>query len=219
MSIETAASGLRGIMFVSINAAVMRPAYLDLVKREVDKRCESLVFCLLDEPEMINQLHLWNLTDGSARNKVREQSTLLRSTFADEKRPRTLVASFREYKVDPEYIRVFETITLLYKTSGPFRRHCHNQVFRNLQPILRRKQITNKRHELVHDLSSYLLQEISLKLFVARHRKADVEFAPKPEMDLLEAIYERRYSPLNEIMNDRLPYVIVRPEEIVNDRA
>lgn len=219
MSIETVGSGLRGIMFVSINSTVMCPDYLDLVKREANKRCESLVFCLLDEPEMINQMHLWNLTEDRARNKVLDQCTALRLMFAAEKRSRTLVASFRQYKVDPEYIRVFETITLLYNNSGPFRRHCHNQVFRNLQPILRRKQITDKRKELVRDLSSYLLQEISLKLFIARHRKADVEFAPKPEMDLVEAIYSRRYSPLNEMMNGRLPYVIVRPGEIRNDRT
>jgi hypothetical protein len=87
-------------------------------------------------------------------------------------------------------------------------------VFRNLQPVLREKGVTHKLHDLTAALAAYILKEVALKLFISSRRLADLEFAPRPEMELIEAIYSGKYPELSPLAKNRLPYVVVEPEEV-----
>ncbi len=98
----------------------------------------------------------------------------------------------------------------MFANSRRFQSHCQNQVFRNLQPLLRSKGISSKR-ETPSALASYLLQEVALKLFLGNEDMLDIEFAPEREMDIVTAIYRNEYPALSDLARRRLRHHVVLP--------
>jgi ABC-type Fe3+/spermidine/putrescine transport system ATPase subunit len=99
-----------------------------------------------------------------------------------------------------------------YEEYRWFRRSVHNQTYRNLQPILNRIGIKKNSHPQVTRLSGYLLMEIALKLYFANQGLASLEYAPRAEMQLMDAIYSDKRSPLKEYASKRLELAVVDPD-------
>ncbi len=201
-----------GIILVSLGAYVMTPHYLSYVARHTQSMCDELIICLLDKPEITNQSHLCHLSIASAEAHVQKRCKDLSSALMASNLPNIKINSWTNYANLPNFIYYLETVNNVYTHSREFASHCHNQIFRNLQPLLRQHGISSKRHPMMVRLAPYIIEEIAMKLFIADQNIVDLEFGPAAEMDIIVAIYEGKYLELLPVAKQRLPYIIVDPK-------
>jgi hypothetical protein len=190
----------------------MTEAYINHVAKTANTKSCCVTLCLLDEPETINQRIINRLSHKEAKIVVQGRCSALVSSLGAERLYSLQVTLWSSYALRRGFSKYLNVVTSLFKTSARFERHCRNQVFRNLQPVLRERGVTHKLHDLTGRLAGYILKEVALKLFISNRRLADLEFAPRPEMELVESIYSGRYPELIRLAHNRLPYIIVEPK-------
>lgn len=200
----------RGVIFVSMGARVMTPSYLCLVAQTAQALGCTLTAYLLDEPEILNLINLHQIPPKVAAEQVRQRSDEMVALLSATLRPGAGVARWSDFVLQQTFRSYLEALSREFENEPEFRKHCRNQVFRNLYPVLRRSGVRNNRDERTCRLAPYLLQEIALKLYLANEQLADVEFAPEPEMELVQAIYDGKYAALKSLTVHRLRHMVVR---------
>ncbi len=203
-------SGSRiGILYVSLGASFLSASYLKRVVEFSEPICSTFIVCLLDVPEIINYRQLQNASSEEAKRWVEARCSQITADVNDIGRDNVITKKWCDYAQESSFCVYVEAVKNAYLTDSHYRRHVLNQTFRNLQPILSSKGIKKHRDELLDKLAEYLNLEISLKLFIANERRADIEFSPKPEMEIVDAIYNGKYSHLAPLTLRRLDHVVL----------
>jgi hypothetical protein len=201
----------RGVILVSLGSSVMSAAYLAAVAREASVASVGLEVCLLAEPEITNVVALEGVPIAQACTQISIRCETLVSHLRCLVVGAFQISKWGDYNGAPRFKAYLEALGKEFVESHSFNRHCCNQVFRNLQPILRRHGIVSKRNARVSTLAQYLLEELALKLYLANERQIDVEFAPEKEMEVVNAIYDGKYPNLIRFATRRAQHFIVPP--------
>jgi hypothetical protein len=202
-----------GIVFVSLGAAIMTPEFLNTVTSRAEGECDLINWFLLDVPEMINVRNLEGVSEEDLWPAVTAKADAFIAAVSVQHSIQIVVSRWSDYALDSRFDRYKEAVLKTYMKEPRFQRHCHNQTFRNLQPVLKRIGILRKNEPLVRALSEYLCLEIAMKLFIAESELACVEFAPEGEMQILSSIYDGEYTSLLPFLNRRMRFVIVKPDK------
>jgi hypothetical protein len=184
-----------GIFLVSLGAKVMTPDYFRLVSSAAPMVCETLTVVLLDEPERINLSCLNHLTPDETSQHVERRCAEIVAAFPSP------APDFMEIRRWSQYESML--VPLNIALTDLF------QVFKNLQPLLRRHSVTSKRHEVTRCLAPYLLKEISLLLFFGRLNRPVIEIAPEGEMDIVREIYAGKFPELEFLVGRQLERKII----------
>jgi len=198
-----------GILYVSLGASFLSTPYLKRVVEFSEPICSTFIVCLLDVPEIINYRELREASSKEAEQWVEARCTQITADVNHIGRENVITKKWRDYAHESGFCVYEKTVANAYLTDSHYRRHLQNQTFRNLQPILSSRGIKKHRDALLNRLAEYLNLEISLKLFIANEQLADIEFSPKPEMEILDAIYDGRYSQLEPLTRRRLDHVVL----------
>jgi hypothetical protein len=203
-------SGSRiGILYVSLGASFLSASYLKRVVEFSEPICSTFIFCLLDVPEIINYRQLRDASFEEAERWVEARCSQIMADVNDIGRENVITRKWCDYAHESSFCVYEQAVANTYLTDSHYRKHVLNQTFRNLQPILSSKGVKKHSDELVNKLAEYLNLEISLKLFIANERRANIEFSPKPEMEIVDAIYRGKYSQLAPLTQRRLAHVVL----------
>lgn len=204
----------RGIIFVSLGSPVMTAEYLSNVILVSGAFCVELEICLLAEPEVINLVTLHKYFEADARNQVKGHCDgLTKALRRDCRDGNVSIRTWGYYDCSSHFTHYVRLLSEQFQASRSFRNHCRNQVFTSLQPVLRNHGAFKKTHPLTGVLAQYLIEEMALKLYVASQELANVEFGPRAEMDLVNAIYDGKYPALEELTRRRMRYIVVSPKK------
>jgi hypothetical protein len=148
--------------------------------------------------------HLMGLNESQASDLVSHQVTNIRNIIFAEF-PSAQITKWSEYNDHKSFQRYVRLLAEEYTNNKSFRNNCHSQTFSNLEPILRSKGIVKKNHPTVAALSSYLIHELALLLFLEQQRAIAGFIAPKPEMQIQTALANGRYPNLVSIAGNHKP--------------
>lgn len=207
----------KGILLVSIESKIVNTDYINYVINKVEKKVSSLSLLILDELEKINYFAFWNYSKDKIQWLIDLRS---KEIIADLRRNSTVEIMQLKWN---EFLSKFEArdyilkVKETYKNNSKFKNHCLNQTFKNLQPILAKKGIFKKNHLILENLVEYLLNEIGIKLFYNHKKIFDVEIIPSQEMEVIEAIYNNKYSEFKELIKNRTELLLIKPEKKTNE--
>jgi hypothetical protein len=185
----------------------MTPDYFRLVSSAAPMVCETLTVVLLDEPERINLSCLNHLTPDETSQHVERRCAEIVAAFPSPAPDFMEIRRWSQY--ESMLVPLNIALTDLFQSSRAFNSQCRNQVFKNLQPLLRRHSVTSKRHEVTRCLAPYLLKEISLLLFFGRLNRPVIEIAPEGEMDIVREIYAGKFPELEFLVGRQLERKII----------
>ncbi len=184
----TAAGRKSGIFLLSLGSPRLTP---DTVERVVSSAWEEgvrLSLYLLDAPEKMNLRLLYNLDEASAFDRVEEQCLKLVSRIPSPLRKQVAVRRVSDLCDAPRFVAALTWIRETFATNRHFARSCENQVYVNLQPVLQRLGVRNRRHPIVRKLSDYLLVELALKRFLGDAEPYEVEYGLGPDMRIWQEL-------------------------------
>ena len=180
------------LLAVSLGAKVLVADFFCRLQSVAETQGFEIECCLLDVPEVANLQHLTELGESEMRELVDEQvskmRTVIQSTF-----PKAVITTWSDYERVPEFQHCLQIVFAEYSNSKSFRNHCHSQTFQNLEPVLRNKGVTRKSHPVVASLSSYLLRELALLIYVERRVEIEGFVAPRSEMSIQTSISVGKY--------------------------
>jgi len=105
-----------------------------------------------------------------------------------------------------------KTVREAYDTNGRFAGAVRNQVFSNLQPVLRRVGIVQNRDPRLDSLVDYLLRELAIKISLADAGRG-FEYALKPEMPIWTAMIGGTFAGLESVTSLVLEHEVVSSDE------
>ena len=167
-----------------------------------------LTVIMLDELEIINQTVINNLDIAKAKQKVQSLKRKISSSLDTNSKYLSSVAKWATYKSIPFIMKCSELCSELYNSNLSFRNNCRNQIFKNLHPILREKNISRKDNKNLDKLSKYLISEISLKFYLINSKGFNFEIAPKSEMELMQNIYNNKYPELTNLLSNKIEFIV-----------
>lgn len=183
-----------GVLLVSLGSAKFNAEVISRLLNVAAQTCRHFTVFLLDRTEVSNVRALAGLTREAAEDRVSERMLRLTSGL---KAPRSLEVCFERlsaYEAREEKLRVWvDLVTRAYDGDEHFAAACQNQTYVNLQPLLNRIGVRNRRHQLVARLATYVLVEVALKLHLAFDRRVDVEYALGAEMAVMRSIYAGKF--------------------------
>lgn len=187
----------RGFILVSPGSRKMSPLYVQRVQEIASNlHAESLSVVLLDRPEQRNQMLLRDLTETQAQTIVQCQVDAWVAELMPRLNQSAEVKRHSELLADPELQSWRDYLWTRYYESGSLRRHCLNQTFQHLQPVLRRFGVTRKNNALVKALSAYVVEELAVLCHLWKQAVFTHEYGPMPQMGIVAAIEAGRYSDL-----------------------
>jgi len=164
----------------------------EMVRAAVMRRPAKVIVCLLDELEVENLVVLYGLSRDAATLRVQER--VLRARVHVCPGGDVSVVEMQALRASsPELNDLIAWVQSLYEHAGVFRAACQNQVFQNLDPVLRRLGIRNRRFDVVDRLTGYLIAEIGLKVYFAQYCSVVCEIAPRPEAPLVMAVFRGEF--------------------------
>lgn len=185
----------RAAILVSLGSQQMNAEGLKrLTAAAREQQPSEIVFFLLDDPEAVNLAVLYGLNVRAARAVVEERMVRVRSWLREIHNPivKVVVASTLAAK-EQEFGAVLGWINALASSNRYFRNACENQVFRNLQPVLRGRGITSRRDPIVSELLPYFLSELAIKLFIGRKYQIQAEIAFSEEAEVVNEVYSGQF--------------------------
>jgi len=206
----------RAFLMVSLGSRIINSSYLDYLYNKLINQMESLGIIFLDELEISNLVYLDNIDEAKARKRVYVRCQELIAGLNRNKLTNLKYYYWKEFSKNPSFQNNLTIIQNEYNNNSSFKKHCHNQTFINLQPLLLRRNITKNSHELVGKLSNYIRNEIALKLFIGNQNLFDIEIAPKPEMEIVNAIYDKKYSNISQVISNRISFEVIPPDQNIN---
>lgn len=178
----------KGFFLVSLGSRFITPLTLERVIDEARANRVRLEVYLLDAAELVNQKVLYDLNDKAAIDRVEEQCIKLVSRVAPCRRKFVTWNHLSEIMKQSDFCRCLSTIRHAYDSDRYFASMCENQVYVNLQPILKRLGVKNRRQPIVGELIDYILMELALKLWLLQHRSYDIEYGVGKDMHVWQSI-------------------------------
>jgi hypothetical protein len=88
-----------------------------------------------------------------------------------------------------------------------FESNCRNQIFRNLQPKLKKMSILNNRSPLIELLVPFLMVEIALYLYIYNQSTYEMIYGMETEMEIIAAIRGNKYPVFQPFLNKPVNYI------------
>lgn len=196
----SASAKKKGIFLVSLGSPRLTATAVDhVVSQSLNNRVQLYVY-LLDLPEQLNLKILHNLDDRDARDRVDEQCLKLVSQMESSRRSDVTIKRLSELLTHPTFVRLQKQTLDAFEKNKRFECMCVNQVYVNMQPILNRRGIKNRRHPLVRDLVQYLLLELTLKMFLCLTAPYEVEYSSGSDMQVWQALVKGEFEEFQEMM-------------------
>jgi ABC-type Fe3+/spermidine/putrescine transport system ATPase subunit len=159
------------------------------------------------------------LTEDAAANRVQEQCLKFRALIEEASGRKAQIEYVSKLSLKKAFQTELAHVRSVYSTDKRFAGALKNQVFSNLQPLLKKIGITSNDSPTIESLTDYLCVEIALKLYLYKSGRYDIEFGLGREMKLWQSIVEGQYSafpafepvPLYEVIR----YGEDRPTELV----
>jgi len=212
----TSIHGQRAICIVSLGAKIMTPEYFATLLSYTKQRDWTLQLILLDTMEEANLkfLELGNLVgiDETIALRCKEIEDFVQVHSSEDPASISSVR-FSLLATAANFSSYAKAVKSCFESNKHFQNLCLHQTFRNLHPRLVRVGVRSQRNDTVRCLVDYLLDEISIKLFVGSESLADIEIAPMPEMKVMEDLYSGRFPELRHLCVSRLNFVIVRQSQ------
>jgi ABC-type Fe3+/spermidine/putrescine transport system ATPase subunit len=183
-----------GTLLVSLGSAKFNADVISRLLCVAAKTCHRFMVCFLDYTEVSNVRVLSGLSREASEDRVSERMLRLTSGLQV---PPSLEVSFERlssYETrEPKLREWIDRVSRAYRHDEHFAAACQNQTYVNLQPLLNRIGVRNRRHPLVAQLATYILVEAALKLHLAVDCRIDVEYALGEEMEVMRTIYAGKY--------------------------
>ena len=93
-----------------------------------------------------------------------------------------------------------------YSTNPSFERHLGSQIFQNLQPKLRRYNITNSKDSLIELMTPFLLTEFAFYLYVFDTGKYNCIYGLEDEMEFIKSMKKGKYENFNSYIKHKTEY-------------
>jgi ABC-type Fe3+/spermidine/putrescine transport system ATPase subunit len=155
-----------------------------------EKACNEIIFCLLDDPEIVNLTVLHRLTERAARAVVAERLVRLQACLREIRElDQTVILASSLASTEQELRVVLSWIVALAQSNRHFRNACENQVYRNLHPVLREHGVQNRRDTAVSELVRYFLFEIAVKIYLAQRFSVEVEISFGAEAEVIRELF------------------------------
>ena len=197
-------------ILVSLCSKIYSTGYFESIVKTVAAGSPVIVF-LLDDPEISNSEILLGIERPAAIRRVKSRVNEILSRVPDSDQIRLMRLSGIRQK--PAYVRARNVLGNFFCDNKSFANHCRNQVYKNLQPVLRKRSIS-KRDEEVGTLCEYLLDELAVKSFLAGNG-CYREVGPASEMEISRSIRDGKYLPLVNVIHD-LPYETIAHDPTVS---
>lgn len=190
---QAGARSLPGIFLISLGSPRLTPQIVRTTAKESAKRKVFLHLYMLDAPEQKNLKILYSLDDDAASDRVQERCLKLTSLIAPEHQAFVRVHRISELYENKQFAIVLARVRSIFHTNRRFASMCRNQVFVNLQPVLRRIGAKNSRHPIVAELTDYIVVELALKLYLEDTEKFGNEYGAGTEMAVWRALCDGKF--------------------------
>jgi len=189
-----------GLILVSLGSRKMNADSISLlVSKALREGCSKLIVCLLDETEKKNLIALYSQTIEAADLRVQERLIRVKSWLSNIHNPKFSILILSDIiRNDMNFRSIVDWVRGLYREKKKFKNECNNQVFKNLDPILRRLGIYNRRFRLVEILSEYLIIEIALKVYFTQEHGVRFEVALNDEMPIVQKMFSGKFGSPND---------------------
>lgn len=193
---------MKSIFFASLSSSRL-PKFLlgsyqfPMTQREVD----VVVF---DQSEILNRLLFHNSTPEDQLEFIEDtigsihQYLYVNGPFHGE------IIRFSDFQ--NQISDIVSAVHFEYYSNQSFKRHCNSQIFRNLQPKLRTIGVSNHKSPFVGVLAPFLLNEISMHLFILMEGKYTTICGLEREMEIMCAIKEGKYPAFQPFLKFNLNY-------------
>jgi len=198
---------MRGIYIASLNSQRLKDTLESNKYFDFKKEVNSLDVYVFDNFEILNGI-FFN-SNNAAEQKVDVESIIqkLEKQFMGKLSiSNRLLRHSNEQRGMSEYL---QTITNEYYTNNKFKMHCFNQIFQNLQPKLRRVDVTDNKSYLIELLVPFLLNEITVFLEIFDKQKYDKVFSLEHEMSIISAIEDKKYKAFEKYLKGKVEYITI----------
>lgn len=179
---------MHGYVLVSLGSKRWSEAAVDAVLSAAAVDKIHLTWCLLDAAEAASLRLLQGISASSAADQVHRRVIQVKTLLGRAGVSRSDVKLSSDLGADPEFRDIKADVVSAYGADSKFAGACRNQVFSNLQPVLRRSGIETNKDERIEELVEYLLTEIALKIFLSRDGSEAVEFSLHPQMPIWTSV-------------------------------
>jgi len=195
--------GEAGFLLVSLGSLKLTPEIIKQQIQSAHKKNINLTLFLLDTTELRNLQILYSLDSGLAKDMVEERCLKVLYKIQETN---IVVQTFRlsELYSRESFSEILTQVKAAFAENKKFSRMCINQVYINLQPLLRKIGVKNSRNRLVSELTDYILQELALKIYLSRLNKFTIEFGCGKEMEVWNAITRGDFPELFPVGNKPL---------------
>jgi ABC-type Fe3+/spermidine/putrescine transport system ATPase subunit len=182
----------KSYILVSISSAVMRSGYVNNVVENLSNNHEKIDLIFLDDLEINNQCVINRYEKKFAKEKVESLINEILGCIKTEYIERVDVRRWNSYMCD-ELKVIIGSLSEKYSCDKSFKSACDNQVYVNMQPILNKMGVYNRRNEIISKLALYIISELALKIFLNNSKYYDIEYAPYKEMQVMEEMFNHKW--------------------------
>jgi hypothetical protein len=200
----------RGIFILSLNSRRLQDAIRLKNNFNFNYSIDELDVFVFDVYEVLNGIFF---TESDVRKQKESIEAIIQQLedgfIAIDTVKRELIRCSSQRKNLSPYLT---TLYGEYYSNPVFQSHCKNQIFKNLQPKLKRLDITSNKSPLLEILVPFLLVEIAIYLFINHTNKYDKIFGMEDEMDIVAAIKAHKYSVFTKYLTTDVPYIKMNAE-------
>jgi len=179
---------IKPYILISLGSVFMNKEYIEKVISKLSQAELPLDLIFLDSLEIINKRIIEGETEENSEKIIAKR----KEDFYNIQNTKT--HSFADsYEFDENYVSTYKVLFNLYESNKSFRNILYSQTYTNLAPRLKRIGIFNQRHHLLHQLSIYLLKEITLILYLKKYGLFDTLISPEKKMNVFQFLKDGKY--------------------------
>jgi putative spermidine/putrescine transport system ATP-binding protein len=207
-----AASARSAYVLVSLGNSRWTLGSIRKIEQTASRSGRLLHWYLLDASEASSLALFQGLKPEEAVDAVRRQVLRFRSLLARASVDPARVHLASELASHEGFEKAFAIVREAFDSDARFAGAVRNQVFSNLQPMLRRVGILHNRDPQLDSLVEYLLRELAIKFSMIEAGRG-FEYALKPEMPIWAALTRGTFAGLESFASLDLQHEAVSPDE------
>lgn len=194
----------RGIILVSLNSKRLNK-FIQIGLSELNRiQSDKTDVYIFDIFEILNGV-LFN--QGNIKEEAIRLEAISQSIYEKLYEALPNKGDIIKYSTSKKNIRKYmAAIYNEYLTNPSFERHLSSQIFQNLQPKLRRYDITDSKSSLIEIMTPFLLTEFAFYLYVFDTGYYSMIYGLEDEMEFIKSIKDGKYPNLMKFVKNKTEY-------------
>jgi len=193
-----------GIFIMSLNSSKFDEFFIE--ENLVNDCIKNLSLFAFDLTETLNGVIFNNqnlsLISDTIQNKIKKANRFKDIIFKN-----SIVDLILESEIQKNLITYEQIVYQTYLTNKQFKSHCHNQIFRNLQPKLKKLSILKNSDQKIGLLAPYILKEIAFYLYLFDTCIYNIVYGLENEMEIIKQIKNNKYQAFTPYLKSDLTYI------------